>query len=840
MKSILKKSIPHVIAIAIFLILVCVYFSPSVFDGKVIQQGDTIQASGVAEEIHSYWEKEKGKSAWTGSIFSGMPTYHIYVHGNPPNFLGYLQNIVYKLDYFGGSMVFVALICFYLLMCAMGVKRWLAIAGSVAFAFASFNLISIMAGHVTKVYVMAYMPLPLAGMVLLFKPKWVWGSVLLAIGICFSIMNSHLQITYYLAILCVILALGFLFVELRKKEYSRLAKTFGVMAICVVLAVLPNMGSLYANYELGQESTRGPSELTTVSAEAATGNSGGLDIDYAFMWSYGKGELLTLLIPNAYGGESGGMLSQKSDFYKAYKSLGGQVRADGVQAPTYWGDQLFTSGPVYFGAIVCFLFLLGMFVIKHPLKWWLTGAALFFIFLSLGRNMSGLNDFLFYHLPMYNKFRTPSMALVIPGMIFPIVGFWGLKEIVSGKIASDILKKSLFWSTGIVGGICLLIGVIPDVFLSFRSATDAQFQWPAPLIDALISSRKSLASADALRSLIFVLLGAALLFYFLYAKNKKQAATIIGVGMLVLITIDLWSVDKRYLNDENFKKQKITETFKKTVADEFILQDKSPSYRVLNVTTSTFQDAGTSFFHKSIGGYHAAKLGRYQELIDHRLQKEIDLIRSGFGSATSLDDLNDVFQNTPGLNMLNAKYIIFSPEHPPLINTYANGNAWFVNQVRLAENADQELSSLNTINPLETVVVDKRFESMTAKPDPDSENSGTIELISYKPNMLIYESNASKDQVAVFSEIYYPHGWKAFIDGKPADHYRADWTLRAMNVPAGKHTIEFRFEPDKYNNLMKLGSLFSLLLLCLFVGAVVYSFFKIRKDQQSPGNGNAL
>lgn len=832
MKLLLKKSVPHIIAIAIFLVLTCIYFSPSIFEGKLIQQGDTIQATGMAEEIHSYWEKEKGKSAWTGSMFSGMPSYHIYVHGNPVNFLTYIEKVIRTIDYLGGSMIFTALICFYILMCAMGVRRWLAIAGSVAFAFASFNLISIMAGHVTKMYVMAYMPLTLAGMVLLFRRRWIWGSVVLALGICFSIMNSHLQITFYLAILCVFIALGFLFIELRKKEYSTLAKTFGVMAICVILAIIPNIGTLYANYELAQESTRGASELTLVSEEAGTTASGGLDIDYAFMWSYGKGELLTLLIPNAYGGASGEVLGKDSHFYKAIKASGAQVGKD-VQAPTYWGDQPFTSGPVYFGAIVCFLFVLGMFVIKNQMKWWLAGAALLFIFLSLGRNMSWLNDFLFYHLPMYNKFRTPSMALVISGMIFPIIGFWGLKEIFSKEFSSTFLKQSLIYSTVITGGICLIIWIMPGVFLSFNAASDAQLQqWPPQWIDALVADRKSLASSDAFRSLIFILLGSGLLFYFLFAKNKKQATTVVGIGLLILITVDLWMVDKRYLNDSHFKKQQIAENFKKTTANESILQDNSPSYRVLNLTVSPFQDASTSYFHKSIGGYHAAKLGRYQELIDFRLQKEINQIRSGFQTATSEEDINTIFQHTPSLNMLNSKYIIISPDHAPFVNQYAYGNAWFVNDVRIVNSADEEITSLNSINPLTTAVVDKRFESMVGKTASDPENSGTIKLTSYKPNILTYESNTTSDQIAVFSEIYYPHGWKAFIDGAPSDHYRANWTLRAMNIPAGKHTIEFRFEPDTYNNLNNVASVFSLLLFLMLLGALGYSIVSELKKEK--------
>ena len=825
MKVILRKSIPHIISIAIFLLLVCIYFYPSVFEGKVIQQGDSMQVSAMAEEINNYWETEKGVSAWTGSMFSGMPAYHIFIHGNPSNFLNYLEQVIWKLDYSGGSMVLVALICFYILMCVMGVKRWLAIAGSIAFAFASFNLISIMVGHITKVYVIAFMPLTLAGLFSLFQRKWLWGGILLTLGICFSVMNAHVQITYYLTLLCVIIALGFLFIELRKKEYSDVIKVACIAIVCIIVAVLPNLGSLYANYESAQQSMRGPSELTPGTDEAATKATDGLDVDYAFMWSYEKNELLTLLIPNAYGGYTGMPLGKESQFYKAYRSLA-QVGKE-VNAPTYWGSQPFTAGPVYFGAIVCFLFVLGLFVIKSPMKWWLAGGALFFIMLSLGRNLSWFNDFIFYHLPMYNKFRTPAMALVIPSMIFPIIGFWGLKEIFVEKTDKEQLKKALIWSTSIVGGICFLIWIMPGLFLDFQSPQDARYaEWPAQLMDALLADRKSMASSDAFRSLAFVLSASLLMSYFLYAKNKAKAVNIVGIILMVLVLADLWMVDKRYLNNDNFQKKQLRENFQESMADDLIHRDPSPSYRVLDITVDVFQNASASYFHKSIGGYHAAKLGRYQELIDHYLTNEIDQVRSAFKTATSIDDILPVFTQTPILNVLNAKYIIFDPNQMPLINPYAYGNAWFIKDIKIVENADQEMAALGTTDLLSTAIVDKRFEADFGKVNPDTAKSASIKMTTYKPNMLVYETDTEKDEVAVFSEVYYPHDWKVFIDGAPAEIFRTDWILRGVNIPAGKHTVEFRFEPDTYNALNKFGSWVSLLLVLALVGAIVYSFRK--------------
>jgi len=827
MNPIVKKSIPHVIAIAIFLILTCIYFSPSIFEGKSIQQSDMQKADGMGKELLDYYKNEGGISAWTGSMFSGMPAYHIQIYGNPPNYLSYLEKPVKSIDYLGASMILTALICFYILMCVIGVKRWLAIAGAIAFAFASFNLIIIMVGHVTQMYVIAYMPLTVAGIILLFRKNLLWGAVLSLLGISFAIMNGHIQITYYLMLFCLIFFIGLSINAFLKKEASLWIKSFLILIVAVVISMLPSAGGLYADYEVGKQSLRGPSELTTVKDGVEQKASTGLDIDYAFAWSYGRGELLTLLIPNAYGGATVETLGRDSQFYKTYKSLGGQVGKT-IQVPTYWGDQPSTSGPVYIGAIVCFLFVLGMFVIKSPLKWWIFGASLLFIIMALGRNFAAINDFLFYHLPMYSKFRTVSMALVIPGLTFPLIGFWGLKRIVEGKVDIRLLKKYLIWSLCIAGGICLFIWLIPGMFLSFESPLDTQ-QIPEQLIGALIDDRRTMASSDALRSLIFILLAGGLIFLFLQMKNKKTGVTIMSVGLLILITIDMWTVGKRYLNDSSFAKQKSYESFLKTPADEFILQDKSPSYRVLNLTTSPFQETNTSYFHKSIGGYHAAKLRRYQELVDHRVIDEMNAIITSLRSVRSLDSLQLVFQETPipTLDMLNTKYIIFDTGHPPLINTHANGNAWFVSEVKFVPDADQEIAALNQINPLKTAVIDERFAGMVSKNISQSEDSASfIKLVRYRPNILNYESNSPVERVAVFSEIYYPHDWKVFVDGKQTDHYRADWTLRAMNVPAGKHSIEFRFEPDMYNLLNRIGSIASLLVFLGFIGVVVYSGYK--------------
>ncbi|WP_106831855.1 glycosyltransferase family protein [Parabacteroides pacaensis] len=825
-----KKIGQQALVIVFFVVLVLLYFAPGFLDGKVLMQGDTTRFTGMSHELLEHYQKEGKGAAWTGSMFSGMPAYHIAMYGAPANYLDYVEKGIKMIDYQTAGMVLTGLICFYILMCVMGVSRWLAIAGAVAFAFTSYNIIIIIAGHVTKAYVIAYMPLTLAGMCLLFKQKWLWGAILFTLGVALSVMNNHLQITYYLFLFCILFYLGYAFRMIREKAYSNLLKASGIMAACAILAVLPNISNLYFNYEQAQESMRGPSELTIATTGDTSKPSNGLEQDYAFEWSYGKGELLTLLIPNVYGGESGGTVDSSSELYKALRAKGAQV-GDEIQTYTYWGDQMFTSGPVYFGAVVCFLFVLGMFVIRNPIKWWIFGASIFFIFLALGRNLMWFNDFMFHYLPMYNKFRTPSMALVIPEMTFPLIGIWGVSLVLKQKVDEKLLKKGLFWALGITGGISLILWLMPTAFLNFHSALDAHYQLPDWYYNALLQDRRSLASADALRSLIFILLGAALLFWFYTSSNKQKTATFVGIGMLVLILADLWTVDRRYLSEKNYVQPRTVEPYKATPADVEILKDKDPSYRVLNLN-NPFQDSNTPYYHKSIGGYHPAKLRRYQELIDYRLMPELRLI----SQAKTIEGLVDTLQYCPSLNMLNTRYIIYNPTQAPIRNPYAFGNAWFVDEYELAENADAEIAALNSLNPLRKAVVDKRFASdltgFTIQPD----SAAQISLESYKPDHLVYKSKAATEQLAVFSEIYYPYGWKAYVDGELLPHFRVDWTLRGMRLPAGEHTIEFKFEPDTYNTIASVASISSAIILLLLIAAMGYSLWAMIKKR----NGDIL
>ncbi|MCL1933649.1 MAG: hypothetical protein FWF53_07565, partial [Candidatus Azobacteroides sp.] len=772
-------------------------------------------------------------SAWSDAMFGGMPYNSGY--GDPaPKLPGFdlLEQPIKKIGYMNAGMVFASLISFYLLMCVLGVKRWPAIAGSVAFAFASYNIIIIAVGHITKAYVIAYMPVVIAGMLLLFKRKYLWGSILFLLGTALSIFNYHIQITYYLLLLCVFIYIGYLIGKIKEGDWKELGKVTAIMVACAIIAVLPSARSLYTQWDLGKTSLRGATELTTV-AQDGEKISSGLDKDYAFQWSYGKGELLTFLIPNVYGGSSNETLDSSSKFYKALRAAG--YREKTIQAPTYWGDKSFTSGPVYFGAVVCFLFLLGMFVLKNRIKWWLFAGAVFLILLALGRNLDWFNSFIFHYFPFYNKFRTPEMALVIPGLVFPIIAFWGLKDIIEEKPDKNLLTKGLIWSLSITGGICLIIWWFPQLFFNFQSSYDTILQYDKQSwYDDLVQDRVHLASFDAFRSLIFVLLSAALVFVFIRIKNKKQGVLLLGIGFTVLTLVDLWPIDKRYLNDKNFAKEKLDASYKESVADKEILKDKDLSYRVLTLQ-NPFQETTVSYYHHSIGGYSPAKLRRYQELIDHRLSKEIGIIIQSFQKEqVTLADIQQAFVSIPSLNMLNTRYIIYNPAQPPIVNPQAFGNAWFVPQVKIAENADAEIAALDTINPLQTAVVDKRFTDdlkgfVSSQPD----SAASIVLDNYRPNHLIYTSKTNSEQLAVFSEIYYPNGWKAAIDGQPAPHFRADWTLRAMLVPAGEHRIEFDFRPEGYVKAAYVSSVSSFVILLLLIAGIAYSIWKEVKPKLS-------
>ena len=834
-KSLIKKCLFHLLAIICFLGVTFTYFSP-LLEGKTLAQSDIQQYTGMSKELRDYYYNDGKASEWTGSMFSGMPAYQIGVWGGPVNFLDYVE---YPLKALGGSNagpVFTGMLMAYILFCIMGVGFIPAMIGAIAYSLSSYNIIIIDAGHVTKAWAIAYMPLVISGFAAAFRRKYLLSGILMALGLALQIKSNHLQITYYTALLCVFLYIGLLIDCIKNKNISGLLKSTGFLALGVVLAVLCNLGSIYSNYEMSHESMRGKSELSQPTSTEK--QSSGLDKEYTFAWSYGKAETLSLLVPDVNGGASGGMLSPDSRLYKTIKieAPGAQLDAKGIQAQTYWGDQPFTSGPVYFGAIVCFLFVLGMFLIKNPLKWMLFIATIFFIFLSWGHNFEGFNYWFFYHFPLYNKFRAVSTALVIPAITVLIVAIWGLREFQE-ELATNKkrLLQSIYISGGITVGICLLLFLVPSIFgFDFKSTSDAAWindvpQW---YYNALIVDRQDLLSSDALRSLIYIVIACVTLVLAVKSKKNQQVFTYSAIVLMILVTIDLAGVDKRYLNNDKFQTKlayNVEKQFPKTVADQEILKDKDPSYRVLNLN-NPFNETHTSYYHKSIGGYHAAKLKRYQELIEYNLQNEINSIIQSFQS-NDIDSIMAGFSKNTALNMLNAKYIVYSPEQAPLYNPHAMGNAWFVNNYKLVDNADQEIAAIKNLDAKNTAIIDKQFapelDGLTIV--PDSSSISGMKLIEYAPNYLKYQTSTPTEQLAVMSEIYYPKGWEAYIDGKSVPHLRADWTLRAMRIPAGVHEVEFKFIPHAYNTARTVSSASSGILILLLIGFIVGSF--VRKEK---------
>lgn len=830
-KSALQRILPHIIAIGCFLAITFTYFSP-LLEGKVLPQSDVQQYKGMSHELSEYYKNEGESSAWTGSMFSGMPAYQIGVWGGAPNFLDYLEMPVKALGSSSAGAVFAGMLMAYILFCIMGVGVVPAMLGAIAYSLSSYNIIIIDAGHVTKAWCIAYMPLVVAGMVAAFKKKYLLSGLLMALGLALQIKNNHLQVTYYTGMLCAILYIGLLIDDIRNKNISSFFKSTAALVIGALIAVLCNLGNIYSNYEMSKESTRGQSELSKPTEGEK--QSSGLDKDYAFAWSYGKTETLSLLVPDINGGASGGWLSPNSNLYKAIQANapGAQLDAKGIQAQTYWGDQPFTSGPVYFGAVICFLFVLGMFIIKSPIKWLLFASTVFFIFLSWGSNFETFNDWFFYHFPMYNKFRAVSTALVVPALTVVMVAVWGLKEFLE----NDDNKKrlvSLYISVGITGGIAFLLWVAPSLFgLTFMTDSDQQWMSQVPdwYYNALIADRKDLLSGDAFRSLFFILLAAGALFAVIKLKgNNQQISFYASLALVILVLIDLWGVDKRYLNNDNFQSKlayNSDQPFPLTAVDKEILQDKDPSYRVLNLN-NPFNETKTSYYHKSIGGYHAAKLKRYQELIDSQLQSEINNIIKSFDSQ-NLDTIINSMKSNKALNMLNARYVIFHPEQAPLKNPYAMGNAWFVDSIKFVATPDQEIESLKTIDLRTIAVLNDKYEADFKGFKIHTDSTARISMIESKPNRLKYKSSSNTEGLVVMSEIFYNNGWEASVDRKEVPVYCADWTLRAIRVPAGEHEIEFKFIPHKYNTARTVASVTSAILLLVLIAGVIMFF--IRKE----------
>jgi hypothetical protein len=820
-----KRNGTHLAIIAFFIIICFAYFSP-VLQGKGPAQTDVLQAKAMQKEIMDYKAKDGKGPLWTNQMFGGMPAYQIWVQ-YPMNIASHGINLIKTILPDPVDVVLLYLLGAYLLFCTLKVNPYLAAAGAIAFAFTSYNFIIIAAGHSNKALAIAFCAPILASVILSMRGKYWLGGSLFALFMALEIRSNHIQMTYYLAIALLIFVGIEVYHAIKEKRFAVIGKGLSFLAAGALVALMVNAGTLWTTYEYGQESNRGKSNLTTDRAE----EKNGLSKDYAYNWSQGVGESFTFLIPNLYGGATSidALVKPESHTYKALAEVTGgdptpaiQQLAGQLGMQQYWGDKPGTSGPYYFGAIICFLFVFGHLVVKSRFKWWVLGTTILFMFLSFGKNFPLVSDLFFDYFPLYNKFRAVESILAIVGLMVPLLAFVALRETQNGQLEQKVLIKKLSIAAAITGGFSLLVAIMPTVFFSFTSANhskilDALTQMmqnnrgmAQNISNALISDRVELARADALRSVLFIAISYGLLWAFFTKKMKMQVVYVL-LGLLILV--DLWQVDRRYLNKDNFaSKSDLENHFQPRDVDTFISADKDPNFRVMDLSISTFSDASASQFHKTIGGYHAAKLKRYQELIDNQFSKSI---------------------NQDVLDMLNTKYVITQDQQTGSFkmqrNATAAGNAWIVNRIEFAKDADEEMKAISSFDPKQEAIVDQRFKSsIDLKRVGSGGPTSMIKLDSYNPDHLVYSYSSPTDVVAVFSEIYYDKGWNMYVDKVKKPYFRADYVLRAAQLEAGNHTVEFKFEPTSYYAGEKI-SLAGSILLIAFLGFAVYS--ESRKDK---------
>ena len=809
-----KQFLGIIFAIIAFAAITLIYFTP-ILEGKRIKQHDIEMYKGMSQEINQFREETGEQSLWTNSMFGGMPAWNIGVQQNS-NLMTYIQKII-GLGFPSPIMsVFISMLGFFILLLVLDCKIWISFIGALAYGFTSYLFIVMGAGHNSKAVAMAYMAPVIAGIILTYKGKYLWGAVLTAIALALEIRAGHIQITYYLFMIVLIFVIAEFIETIKNKKYPEFFKASGILVCAAILAILTSTTTLYANYEFGKETMRGKPVLTE-----NTGNqTRGLDRDYVTQWSYGIGETWSLMIPNVKGGASAYIGNDNP----ALENADPRLRSMIAQNNAYWGDQPGTSGPVYVGAIVCFFFVLGLFVVKGKIKWVLLIATILSILLSWGKNFMGFTDFFLDYFPMYNKFRAVSMTLVIAEVCMPILAFLALAEVIRNP---ECLKKNkiyLYISFGLTAGLCLLFYIIPDVFFNFLSQGEAaQFAQLGAGKDGAIYQtfanelekvRIAIFKSDAIRSFLFITVAAIILLININGKLKNN---VMFVMLAALVVLDMFPINKRYLNNDNFiDSRRFEKPFVMSEIDKQILQDNSLNYRVMDLTKNTFNDASTSYFHKSIGGYHGAKLRRYQDIINRYLG----------GNSVG----NDGFWNV--LNMLNTKYLIYPQGNKPVanINPDAFGNAWIVSDIKWVTTPNEEIAAIENTDVKTTAIVNDEFRNVIGDFNPSSV-SGTIKLDSYKPNELVYSFNSSKDELVVFSEIWTNKGWTLWIDGKESPLIRADYILRAAVIPPGNHEIMMRYEPKiwKVGNTIQLIS--SLILILGLITAIVIS---IKAKSQQP------
>jgi hypothetical protein len=807
--------LPHLVAILVFLIATIIFYAPIFFDGKEISQHDILQGLGGGQEIIEYRERTGDEALWTNSMFSGMPAYLINTHWSGELLLFVQQLLFLGLPY-SAQHTFLLMLSFYVLLLAFGVRPYLAIGGAIAFGFSSYNIIGIVAGHIWRVVAIAYIPLVLAGIHLIFRGRWILGFALTALALGLEIRSNHLQMTYYLLIMVVVYGIVQLIFLSKAGQLKYFITSVALIAMASILAIGANLGRLWTTYEYSQYSMRGPSELIL----NQTDNQSGLDKDYAFRFSNSIFEPLVLLVPNFMGGPNVQSLDVDSHLGEALRRNAGmddfQIQQQLQHVPTYWGKQPMTA-PYYAGAIMVFLFVLGLLYTDNRTKSWLITVAIIGVFLSWGDNFSTLNYFLFDHLPGYNKFRSVTFTIVMTIIAIQLLGMVGLEEWFRNSSIKN-RKKTLFYSLGITGGILFLL-ILYSGIGGFRGPVDEHLSANVPqwFIDALRSDRSSLLRKDAFRNLVFIAITGGVLWFSL----KQKISPMLTMTILVaLIFMDLGMVSSRYISENNYSKNPVREYFVKTEADEFIFADPE-EVRVFNLN-NPFNEARTSYYHHSIGGYHGAKMRRYQDLIDHCLSQEYsDVI-------TRLQAGNRDFSDMSALNMLNVKYIMAGDSrNHVVVNNNALGNAWVVNNIITVPNPDEEIAATCKVNPSQSAVVDV---SKFPMPKTSFDAEGTVELRKYEPNYLRYETQLTDSAFVVFSEVYYPLGWDATVNGEDAAYLRTNYILRAMLLPPGNHTVEFTFKPRSYQigNSVALAS--SVIILLVVFGSL---FVEIKRRMKA-------
>ena len=842
MKSFLKYIVP-----IIAFVVIAYAYAPQVLQGKIVDQSDISSWEGMANEIVSHNKANPDDpTLWTNSMFGGMPATSISVI-----YEGDFTKYIYDLLFVGArpaSYLLISLIGGYLLMLAFGVNIWLATLGAIAITFCSYNMQIIQVGHNAKMVAIAFMPWVLGAVVYAYRRNAFWGALLFAFALSFQIKANHPQITYYLAMIILGFGIWQLCKAIKEKALAPFLRTSAIVLVAGLLGIATNTNHLLPTYEYAQHTMRGGTELlpdnSAEEAPAATPGKksrSGLDLEYATQWSYGIEETMNLMIPNFNGGASAGALDRQSETYKALKQ-GGYQGAENVirQLPLYWGPQPFTAGPMYMGAITMFLFVLAFFVLRSGLRWWVAGVSLVALMLGWGYHMMPVSEFFFNWAPMYNKFRTVSMILVILQVLLPMTGVLAVNEILFGEDypgKGERVKKGLYWSLGLTAGVCALFAIIPSLAGSFISSSDGQL--PGEIAAALANDRESLLSADAWRSFFFI--AAAAIVLVLGWKFKKIKPATAAIILAALVLVDLWTIDKRYLNGSHFvTKKEFKGNFAKRPVDDMILEDTDPHYRVLDLSVNTFNDSYVSYHHKTIGGYSPVKLQRYQDLIERNITREIGAIAAEFGNIKTIEDAENALTYHPVLSMLNTKYIVINGNLPPVENKYRLGNAWFAKNVVPANNANEEINALAAINPAVDAVVSREFlsqESFMAfarsqmmqgfmDGTADMSLNNFIELASYAPNRMVYNYSSDRPQIVLFSEVYYNPGWKATItpanggESKNLDIFRANWILRGAIVPKGDYTIEFTFNPPCFGVGEMYSRISSGILVLLLLGGI--------------------